>query len=178
MRLLHAGSGENLNVRGAYLEVWSDLLGSIGVLIGALVMLATGWRLVDPLLAVGMGLWVLPRTTTMMRESVHVLLEGVPRGLDLAALRTATEAVPGVASVHDLHVWSLSTRYPALAAHVVLAPDAGDAQAVRERIADLLARDFGIEHTTLQVESVVCDDAPCESGQGARRHVHHHHHHY
>ena len=88
MRLLKAGSGESLNVKGAYLEVWSDMLGSLGVLIAAALIKLTGWLVLDPILAVLIGLWVLPRTWTLAREAVNVLLEGVPHGTDLQAVRS------------------------------------------------------------------------------------------
>ncbi|MGO4776588.1 cation diffusion facilitator family transporter, partial [Lysobacter sp. 2RAB21] len=87
MRLLSAGSGESLNMKGAYLEVWSDMLGSVAVIAGAIVIRLTGWTVVDPILAVLIGLWVLPRTWTLLREAGNVLMEGVPRGIDLDAVR-------------------------------------------------------------------------------------------
>lgn len=161
MRLLKAGSGESLNMKGAYLEVWSDMLGSVAVILGAGLMWFTGWTWVDPVLAVLIGLWVLPRTVSLVREAGHVLLEGVPRGLDLEALRQAMLSEPGVASLHDLHVWSLSSHQPALAAHVVLAAGADDAMEVRRRLAHRLAHDFGLHHATLQMETDACAETPC-----------------
>ena len=104
MRLLMAGKEHSLNVKGAYLEVWADMLGSIGVIAGALVIKFTGWTLVDPIVAVGIGLWVLPRTWILLRDTTNVLLEGVPRGLQLSEIRRALADVPGVQGVHDLHV--------------------------------------------------------------------------
>lgn len=92
MRLLKAGSGTSLNVRGAYLEVWSDMLGSVGVIMGALVIHFTGWTVVDPIIAVLIGLWVLPRTWTLLRQAGHVLMQGVPVGIDLEAIRGARTA--------------------------------------------------------------------------------------
>lgn len=156
MRLLKAGSEENLNMKGAYLEVWSDMLGSLAVILGAGMMWATGWTWVDPLLAVLIGLWVLPRTVSLMREAGHVLLEGVPRGLDVHALRASMEGEPGVASVHDLHVWSISSQQAALAAHVVVSDPAYDAMAVRRSLAKRLGEEFGLHHATLQMESDTC----------------------
>lgn len=155
MRLLKAGSGESLNVRGAYLEVWSDMLGSVGVLIAALVIKYTGWTLADPIIAALIGLWVLPRTWTLLREASQVLMQGVPSGLDLEAVRRMMLAQPGVAAIHDLHVWALGSREPVLTAHVVL----GDAEAdpVRRTLAAALEKEFGIHHATLQVEREACD---------------------
>lgn len=160
MRLLKAGSGESLNMKGAYLEVWSDMLGSVAVLVGAGIILLTGWTLIDPLLAVAIGLWVLPRTWRLLREAVHLLLEGVPRGLELAQVRAAIETEPGVASVHELHLWSLSSRQPLLSAHVVVMPG-GDADALCTRVACMLDQRFGIHHSTLQMESAPCATPPC-----------------
>ncbi|MFT4248536.1 MAG: cation diffusion facilitator family transporter [Pseudomonas sp.] len=163
MRLLHAGSGESLNVKGAYLEVWSDMLGSVAVIIGALLIRFTGWQLIDPILAVLIGLWVLPRTWVLLREAVNVLLEGVPKGVDLGAVRAELGAHPGVVDVHDLHVWALASSTPALTAHVVIA-DGGEPDALRRRLGQLLHERFGIDHVTLQIEADHCGDA-CSVGQ-------------
>lgn len=158
MRLLKAGSGESLNVRGAYLEVWSDMLGSVGVLIAAVLIGITGWTTIDPVVAVLIGLWVLPRTWTLLREAGHVLMEGVPAGIRLDEVRAEIVATPGVAGVHDLHVWSLGSREPALTAHVVM-DDGADAHALRAGIARRLGERFGLHHATLQVERESCRDA-------------------
>lgn len=159
MSLLKAGSGDNLNVKGAYLEVWSDMLGSVGVILGALLIRFTGWTVVDPVIAVLIGLWVLPRTWTLLREAGQVLMQGVPSGLDLDAVRQAIAAHAGVREVHDLHAWALGSKEPVLTAHVVLAEGANDADAVRAAIAKTLHDDYGIEHATLQVESSPCGGA-------------------
>lgn len=153
MRLLAAGAGESLNVRGAYLEVWSDMLGSLGVIAGAVLIHFTGWALVDPVVAVLLGLWVLPRTYVLLKQAAHVLMQGVPDGIDVDALRTALLAVPGVAEVHDLHVWALGSREPILTAHVL---SSGDADALRDALAGMLHARFGIDHVTLQMEARHC----------------------
>ena len=176
MRLLHAGSGESLNVRGAYLEVWADMLGSAGVVVAALVIHFTGWRLADPLIAVAIGLWVLPRAWTLMRQAGNVLMMGVPDGIDLAEVRTALADLPGVSDVHDLHVWSLASTQAAMTAHLVVA-DAAGADALRHAAVDLLERRFGIGHATLQVEGEGCHGPDCGGGEGRRRHHHAHVHH-
>ncbi len=162
MRLLKSGSGESLNVKGAYLEVWADMLGSIGVILGALVIEFTGWTLADPIIAVLIGLWVLPRTWTLLREAGNVLMEGAPRGMDTEQVRAAMLAEPGVDGVHDLHVWSLSSTKPAMAAHVVTMAEAGGTEALRMRLTRLVGSKFGIGHVTLQVESDACD-TDCET---------------
>lgn len=101
MRLLTAGKDASLNVKGAYLGVWADMLGSVGVIIGALAIRLTGWTWIDPAVAVAIGLWVLPRTWTLLRDTTNILLPGVPRGLSLPDLRVAIAGVPGVGGVHD-----------------------------------------------------------------------------
>jgi cobalt-zinc-cadmium efflux system protein len=161
MRLLHAGSGESLNMKGAYLEVWSDMLGSLAVVVAALVIRWTGWLWVDPLLAALIGLWVLPRTWVLVREALNVLMEGVPRGVDPARVRADLLADPRVTGIHDLHVWALASRTPAMTAHVVLAAGAG-ADAVRRDLARMLERRHRIAHVTLQMEAG--DGEDCAAG--------------
>jgi len=110
MRLLALGVEASLNVKGAYLEVWADMLGSLGVIGGALLIMATGWTWVDPVVAIGIGLWVLPRTWVLLKNTTHILLEGVPKGLSLDAVRATIAAVPGVVAVHDLHLCGISSN--------------------------------------------------------------------
>lgn len=159
MRLLSAGKEQSLNVKGAYLEVWADMLGSVGVIIGAGIIMLTGWQWVDPAVAIGIGLWVLPRTWVLLKDTTQILLEGVPRGLRLAEIRAAIGRTAGVAGVHDLHVWSLTSDDVSASAHVELAPGA-DAESVRLSVATTLLERFDIEHVTIQVEVDACGDAP------------------
>lgn len=158
MRLLKAGSGTSLNVKGAYLEVWADMLGSVGVIIGAITIMVTGWTLVDPIIAVLIGLWVLPRTWTLLREAGQVLMQGVPAGLDLEKVRTMMLGMPNVGEVHDLHAWALGSKEPVLTAHIVLSDPEADTDLVRSSIASALDEQFGIEHATIQVEAKPCDE--------------------
>lgn len=174
MRLLAAGSGESLNIKGAYLEVWSDMLGSVAVIVGALVIRWTGWKLVDPILAVLIGLWVLPRTWVLLREALNVLLEGVPKGVVLADVEQAMGRHEGVGGVHDLHVWALASSTPALTAHVVM-KDGQEPDALRRQLADLLHERFGIDHVTLQVEVDHCGD-DCAELKPQADHDHDHDH--
>lgn len=157
MKLLSAGKEQSLNVKGAYLEVWADMLGSIGVIAGALVIMLTGWRWVDPLVAIGIGLWVLPRTWSLLRDTTHILLEGVPRSLQLADVRAAISGTPGVASTHDLHVWSMTSDDISVSAHVELKQGA-NAETVRVAVAAMLLEQFDVEHATIQVEEDACDE--------------------
>jgi len=174
MQLLKAGSGESLNVKGAYLEVWADMLGSVGVIVGALVIHFTGWRLADPIIAVAIGLWVLPRAWALMRQAGNVLMMGVPDGIDLAQVRTALAGLPGVSDVHDVHVWALASSQAAMTAHLVV-DDSVDARALRHVAVELLARRFGIGHATLQIESGDCHGPDCGNGR-AQSHGHSHSH--
>ena len=152
MRVLKAGSSESLNMKGAYLEVWSDMLGSIAVIVGALVIKFTGWKIVDPMLAVLIGLWVLPRTWTLLREAGNILMMGVPTGIALDEVRAALLACPGVTDVYDLHVWALASNEPALTSHVVV-EEGTDHAMIRQGVNAMLDEKFEIEHTTLQIEA-------------------------
>ncbi|NEX91266.1 cation diffusion facilitator family transporter [Caulobacter sp. 17J65-9] len=158
MRLLSAGKERSLNVKGAYLEVWADMLGSLGVIGGAAVIMFTDWTWVDPIVAIAIGLWVLPRTWTLLKNTTHILLEGVPAGLSLAAVRSTIAGVAGVADVHDLHLWAVSSDEANCSVHVALAP-AADHEAVRKAVATVLAAEFAIRHATIQTEREACADA-------------------
>jgi cobalt-zinc-cadmium efflux system protein len=157
MRVLAGGKDESLNVKGAYLEVWADMLGSVGVIGAAIAIYFTNWSWIDPAVAIAIGLWVLPRTWILLRDTTHILLQGVPREIDLDKVRAAINAVPGVAGTHDLHVWSVSGSDTSLTAHVALAAGA-DAEATRKAVAAMLAKDFEIEHVTIQPEAEPCGD--------------------
>ncbi|HBD19773.1 MAG TPA: cation transporter [Arenimonas sp.] len=175
MRLLKAGSGESLNMKGAYLEVWADMLGSVAVILGALAIWYTGWSWIDPLLAALIGVWVLPRTWHLVSEAGHLLLEGVPRGIEVDGVRAAMQAEPGVASIHDLHLWSLSSQQPLLSAHVDVA-EGVDSDVLRRRLAALLRERFGIGHSTLQMEAARCAQPACgEHGHDEHEHGEHDH---
>ncbi len=149
--LLRAGAKESMNVRGAFLEVLSDLLGSVGVLVAGFVLLTTGWPYIDPIVGVGIGLFILPRAYRLGREALRVLLQVAPAEVDVDGVRRALEEVQGVAGVHDLHVWTLTSGLRVATAHIDLAPGA-DSSAVLTSAQRVLGDDFGIEHVTLQIE--------------------------
>ena len=157
MRLLSGDADSNLNVKGAYLEVWADALGSVGVIIAALIVYFTAWTRADPIVAVLIALWVLPRTWNLFKQSVNVLLEGVPEGFDLSAIDGCLRAVSGVRNVHDLHIWAIGSGKASLTAHLILDNAQADVQRVLNDASDLLQRDFGLTHTTLQAEFEHCD---------------------
>jgi cobalt-zinc-cadmium efflux system protein len=136
------------------------MLGSLGVLIAAALIKLTGWLILDPILAMLIGLWVLPRTWILMREALHALLNGVPAGIDLEQVRSLIVSEPGVAGVHDLHVWSLGSQRASLTAHVLT--QAGvDTDGLRRALTARLVEKFRIEHSTLQLETDPCDSVGC-----------------
>ncbi len=155
MRVLTGHKDENLNVKGAYLEVWADMLGSVGVIAAALIIYLTGWEWVDSLIAVGIGFMVFPRTWVLLKECINILLEGVPVGLDVRQVEAAILAVPGVTSIHDLHVWSLTKNQHSLTAHIVLTEKA-DGETVRRAVEQILQEQYDLHHTTLQTETESC----------------------
>lgn len=157
-RILHAGSGSNLNLKSAYLEVMADMVGSAGVIVAAVVIRFTGHTWVDPLVAVLIGLWVVPRTWVLFKASVNILLEGVPDGLDLDEVRSSILGVPGVCGVHDLHAWAVASNETSLSAHVVV-NGPGDSEAALAGVARVLEERFAIRHSTIQVESGGCPAA-------------------
>jgi cobalt-zinc-cadmium efflux system protein len=149
--LLRAGARESLNVRGAYLEVAADLLGSLGVIVAAAVIGLTGWSYADPIVAVAVGLFILPRTWQLARAAVRILVQAAPKHLDVIAVQRRLAAVPGVRDVHDLHVWTLTSGMDVASAHLRLEESAQVGPvlvAAREALHD----DFDIGHATLQVE--------------------------
>lgn len=156
--LLRRGAGQSLNVQGAFLEVVADLLGSLGVIIAGVIMLTTGWWYADPLFSVGIGLFIVPRTYRLMSGAINILMEGSPAGLDVAAVEAMLHRDRDVASVHDLHIWSITSGIPALSAHVQVRPDA-DGDTVLERINRQFAAGFDIHHTTIQIERARLDEA-------------------
>jgi cobalt-zinc-cadmium efflux system protein len=157
MRILAGGKDDSLNVKGAYLEVWADMLGSLGVIGAAIAIYLTGLNWIDPVVAIAIGLWVLPRTWTLLRDTTHILLQGVPRGFDLQAIRTAMGEVGGVTGVHDLHLWSVAGDDASLTAHVAIA-DGSKAEATRRALTEMLEARFNIHHATIQTETEPCGD--------------------
>lgn len=157
MRLLERGSETSLSVKGAYLEVWSDMLSSIGVIVGAVLIGLTGALWLDPLIACLIALWVVPRTWVLLKEVINILLQGVPEGMNIQEIENAMLAVPGVVDVHDLHVWSLTSGKHVLSAHVVADLSKCTEQEVLMAINASVAR-FEITHSTTQIEA---HGAPC-----------------
>jgi cobalt-zinc-cadmium efflux system protein len=153
MRLLRAGSEESLNVKGAYLEVLSDMLGSAGVIAGGAIIWATSWWWVDTVVAIGIALWVIPRTWTLLREAMNVLLEGVPTGIELSRVEALLLGFDGVQTVHALHVWSVSSGRHVMSAHLVVESRLLHDPGLLAKINEALEHQFGLTHTTVQLES-------------------------
>jgi len=151
---LRRGSKESLNVQGAFLEVVSDTLGSVGVILASLIMYFTGWYYADPIFSALIGLFILPRTWVLMKQAVNILLEGTPAHINLRAVQEAIRVTPGVADVHDLHVWTVTSGMVALSTHVVLVDGMSlkEGQKVLEFLESQLKDRFGIDHTTIQIE--------------------------
>ncbi|MET9479447.1 cation diffusion facilitator family transporter [Streptomyces sp. NPDC006638] len=155
LSLLMRGQKESLNVRGAYLEVLADTLGSFTVLVSSVIILTTGWQTADPIAGLLIGLMIVPRTVKLLRETLNVLLEAAPRNVDMAEVRAHMLALPGVADVHDLHAWTITSGMPVLSAHVVVDQDALDSVGHEKMLHDLqgcLGTHFDVEHCTFQLE--------------------------
>ncbi|CAN5229450.1 cation diffusion facilitator family transporter [soil metagenome] len=151
--ILFRGRSGNLNVEAAFRHVVADLLGSIGVVAAAVVILATGWLEADPLVSVLIGVLILVSSWSILRDSTAILLEAAPSGIDTRAVGERLARAPGVVEVHDLHIWTITSGFPALSAHVLVGRGE-DCHARRLELARLLQDEFGIEHTTLQVDHV------------------------
>jgi cobalt-zinc-cadmium efflux system protein len=149
--ILHRAAHGNLNVRASVVHLGADALSSLGVVAAGVLILVAGWELADPLVAIAISLLVVAGAWGVVREAVHVLLEGAPRGIDTAAVGARLASTAGVRDVHDLHIWEITSGFPALSAHVLVEPG-GDCHAMRRRLEQLLRQEYGIEHTTLQVD--------------------------
>jgi cobalt-zinc-cadmium efflux system protein len=152
LRLLTPGRRESLNVRGAYLEVLGDLLGAGAVLVAGIAIYLTGWRQADAVASIVVGLLIVPRAVSVLRESVDVLLEATPKGVDMAHVREHILEAPGVSDVHDLHAWTITSGMNVMSAHVVLASD-GQPGDVLDHLGQCLSDDFDIAHSTFQLET-------------------------
>jgi len=153
MKILKAGSEESINIKGAFLEVVSDMLSSVAVIIAGIIILATGWLDIDPIMSALIGLFILPRTYNLLKESVDILLEGVPKDIDYAAVEKFITEKPGVLSVHDLHIWTLTSGINALSGHIIMSAETNllAISEVTSSIKNELSASFKITHTTIEV---------------------------
>ncbi|GHF80505.1 cobalt-zinc-cadmium efflux system protein [Amycolatopsis bartoniae] len=155
--LLRSGAKESLNVRGAYLEVLADLIGSVGVLVSGAITLTTGWRYADPIIGVAIGLFVLPRTVALAKRALRILFQHAPAEVDVERIAAELTSLAGVRDVHDLHVWTLTSGMEVASAHLAVEQHAVPAQ-VLSQAQNLLANGYDIKHATLQIE-------PCEQAK-------------
>ncbi|MWA14978.1 cation diffusion facilitator family transporter [Streptomyces sp. BA2] len=157
LSLLMRGQKDSLNVRGAFLEVLADALGSVAVLVAAVLILTTGWQAADPIASLVIGLMIVPRTVKLLRETLNVLLESAPKGVDMAEVRSHILDLPGVEDVHDLHAWTITSGMPVLSAHVVVSTETLNAIGHEKMLHELqgcLGDHFDVEHCTFQLEPV------------------------
>lgn len=149
--IIRKDSNASLNMKGAYFEVLSDMLTSVGVMIAGVIMLTTQWYYADPIISAAIGLLIIPRTVKLLMEAVNVLLEGTPKDVDISKLRASLEELPGIKEIHDLHVWSLTSGVNAMSAHVI-ADDNKNRNELLQILIDKATTDFKITHTTFQIE--------------------------
>lgn len=160
-KALHSHSHDDLNVKSAFLHVVGDAAASVGVIIGGVVMYYTGWYMLDALLSAAIGLLILAGAGRLLRESVHILMEGTPRGMNLAEVAEVIRAVDGVRDLHHLNVWSVCSHITALSVHVEVAEGHEDLRSsLLHRIEHILAQQFHITHTTIQLECSDCNGGP------------------
>jgi cobalt-zinc-cadmium efflux system protein len=161
---MHGDEKENLNVRGAYLHVLSDTISSIGVVIGGLLIIITGNYLIDPLVSAAIGVFILVNCLGLVRESVRILMEAVPKGMDLQQVSEDILQVPRVKEIHDLHIWSIASDVCALSAHVLIeTEDMNSLNSIIAEINDMLKRKYGITHSVIQGECERCaTDTKCD----------------
>lgn len=159
IKLLSGNSENSLNAKAAYLEVLGDLLGSVAVIFASLIIMFTGWTQADPIVSALIGLMILPRTWMLIRDCVHILMEGTPAHVDLEKLRDRLGSVSGVKNVHDLHVWTITSGRDAISAHVLIDETRQPDDVLRETTAIALS-EFNLPHSTLQVEQNECKSEP------------------
>ena len=151
LRLLKQSVSESLNVEGAFLEVLGDLVASVGVIVAGIVILVTGWFVVDAVAGIAIGLLILPRAVALGRRAIRILMEVAPEGLDVDDMERKLLSLPGVEQIHDLHVWALTSDMHTATAHLVIGDDV-DSHPVLDAARQLLVVDFRIDHATFQIE--------------------------
>lgn len=165
--LLRSGASDSLTVKSAFLDMMGDAAASVGAIIAGTIMLTTGWRYADPIFAAAIGFLILPRTWGLLKESVDVLLEAAPKGLDIDAVRSEIGGIEGVHSVHGVHVWTITSGFVAMSAHI-LTEQGTDRDRILTEARSRLSERFKIEHVTLQLETPALEEAlgqPCMPGE-------------
>lgn len=176
MAVLHSGQKSDINIRAAFVHMMGDMLGGAAILIGAVIIHYTGWLYIDPVLSIAIGLLIIYTAWDIVRESLNILLEGLPHGMKLTDISLAMAGVEGVIEVHDLHVWSLGTKTHALSSHVLIQDmPPSESTKILEILNEVLCK-FGIYHTTIQFEHVPCflSNRGCHMTEAAHAHEHQH----
>jgi cobalt-zinc-cadmium efflux system protein len=145
-----------MNIKGALLHVLGDFAGSVGAVVAAVIVINTGWTLVDPIVSMFIGLLIIHSSWKLLKESLHVLLEGAPRGLDTEEITRRIKSIDGVCEIHDFHVWSLTTGVILLTAHICVS-DPEEGTKVLESVTKMLDKEFGLSHSTIQIEDAKSD---------------------
>ena len=159
--VLHGGDRENLNIRGAALHVAGDLLGSVAAIVAAVIIIYTGWMQIDPILSVAVAILILKSAWALVKRSAHVLLEGAPEWLDIEAMqRHLVDRIPEVVSIHHVHVWGMTPQDLMLTMHVQIDSEPGNPTDVIRQVKEQLSEEYGIGHSTIEIETVDCADHP------------------
>ncbi len=170
MSVLHAGSHENLNVKGAFLHMWGDAISSVGVIVAGVTIMLTGWNTADPILSIIIGILILRGAVGLVRESVNILLEAVPAHLDTSIIVKEIKGIKGLRDVHDLHVWTITSGVYALSAHLLIDDQmVSNTAELSRRVNEVLSEKFGISHSTLELECDVCEGGGmCRIGENVK----------
>ncbi|HET7642468.1 MAG TPA: cation diffusion facilitator family transporter [Nitrososphaeraceae archaeon] len=152
MKLLHSHSKDNLNMEGAYLEILKDILGSCAVIISGIIIIFTEYYVVDPIISIGLAIFIWPRTWSLLKRSIHILMEGVPPNISYEKIKESILEIKGVTGIFDLHIWKITSDFDALTVHIVVY-DTSKSQAILREIQSLLEKKFNIVHTTIQIET-------------------------
>ena len=159
--ILRSASRDNLNVRGAFLHMWGDTISSLGVIVGGVIILAAGWTIVDPIISIFIGLLILRGAVKLVLESSDILLEAVPKHLDVTEISTALKEIEGVKDVHDVHLWTITSGLYALSCHLQIEDRmVSSSSHIVEEVNRALSQKFGIGHSTLQLECGECENSP------------------
>ena len=152
IKILHRHAKENINVEGAYLEVLKDMYGSCAVIVAALIIISTNLYIVDPIVSIGLSLFILPRTWSLMKRVVNILMEGVPSNISYEQVKNSILEIKGVTGIFDLHLWTITSGFDAMTAHVVIS-DVSKSQIILNEINSILEKKFNITHNTIQIET-------------------------
>jgi cobalt-zinc-cadmium efflux system protein len=152
IKILHKHAKENINVEGAYLEVLKDMYGSCAVIATALILIFTKFYIIDPIISIGLSLFILPRTWSLMKRVVNILMEGVPSNISYEEVKKSILEVKGVTGVFDLHLWTITSGFDAMTAHVVIS-DISKSQSILKEITSILEKKYNITHNTIQIET-------------------------